>query len=103
MTEHRTTGKAGNGRPLSLTLYVAGNNPFSRRAKANLDLILVDTGLEATIQVVDVLKEPEQAIENRIFATPALIVGAASLSPSLIVGDLSDRDRIASILLGSTS
>ena len=103
MTERRTIGKAGNGRPLSLTLYVAGDNAFSRRARSNLDLILVDARLQATIRVVDVLKNPEQAIENRIFATPALVVGAASPSPSLIVGDLSKRDRILSILVGSAS
>jgi hypothetical protein len=103
MTERHTLGKAGNVRPLSLTLYVAGDNAFSRRAKANLDLILVDARLQATIRIVDVLKNPEHAIENRIFATPALIVGAASQSPSLVVGDLSNRDRVLSILLGSPS
>jgi hypothetical protein len=103
MTKRRTAANAGTGQPLSLTLYVAGDNAFSRRARSNLDLILDDARLQATIQVVDVLKNPEQAIEKRIFATPALIVGAASPSPSLIVGDLSNRDRILSILLGSAS
>lgn len=103
MTKRRTAANSSMGLPLSLTLYVAGDNAFSRRARSNLDLILVDEQLEATVRIVDVLDNPEEAIENRIFATPALIVGAASLSPSLIVGDLSDRDRIVSILRGSAS
>lgn len=88
---------------LTLTLYVAGDNGFSRRAKANLDLVLIECAVDATIRLVDVLEHPEEAMARRIFATPALVVASGSKPASLIVGDLSDRERVISILRGTAA
>jgi len=101
----RTADRPGDGSAttLTLTLYVAGDNGFSRRTKANLDLVLREVGVSAPIRLVDVLEHPEEAMEQRIFATPALVVASGSKPASLIVGDLSDRDRVASILRGTAA
>lgn len=77
-----------------LKLYVAGNTPNSMRALKTLRNIL-DTefcGVYA-LKVIDVLKNPQLAEEDKILATPTL---AKILPPPVrrIIGDLSDRERV---------
>ena len=63
-----------------LKLYVAGNTPNSMRALN-------------TLKVIDVLKQPQLAEEDKILATPTL---AKILPPPVrrIIGDLSDREKV---------
>ena len=77
-----------------LKLYVAGNTPNSMRALKTLRNILETEfrGVYA-LKVIDVLKNPQLAEEDKILATPTL---AKSLPPPVrrIIGDLSDRERV---------
>lgn len=77
-----------------LKLYVAGNTPNSMRALKTLRDILESEfrGVYA-LKVIDVLKNPQLAEEDKILATPTL---AKILPPPVrrIIGDLSDRDRV---------
>lgn len=77
-----------------LKLYVAGNTPNSLRALKTLNLILEQEfqGVYA-LKVIDVLKNPQLAEEDKILATPTL---AKILPPPVrkIIGDLSDRERV---------
>ncbi len=77
-----------------LKLYVAGNTPNSLRALKMLNNILEQEfeGVYA-LKVIDVLKNPQLAEEDKISATPTL---AKILPPPVrkIIGDLSDRDRV---------
>jgi circadian clock protein KaiB len=77
-----------------LKLYVAGNTPNSMRALKTLRNILETEfrGVYA-LKVIDVLKSPQLAEEDKILATPTL---AKILPPPVrrIIGDLSDRDRV---------
>ncbi len=100
MSARQSLGRSSSA-PLSLTLYVAGDNAYSRQAKANLDSILADSGVETPVVVVDVLKHPEVTVKNRIFVTPALVVVHTPGSDYLIVGDLTERDKILRILRGT--
>ena len=56
-----------------LKLYVAGNTPNSVRALKTLKTILENEfkGVYA-LKVIDVLKNPQLAEEDKIFATPTL-------------------------------
>ncbi len=79
-------------------LYVAGNSPNSQRALDNLkhfcSLHLADSH---QTEVVDVLEDPEQALQNKVFLTPQLII----FSPPpvrIIVGNLSDTTALLSII-----
>ena len=77
-----------------LKLYVAGNTPNSMRALNTLKEIL-DTefiGVYA-LKVIDVLKNPQLAEEDKILATPTL---SKILPPQVrkIIGDLSDREKV---------
>ncbi len=78
----------------SLKLYVAGNTPNSVRALKTLNQILEDEfkGVYA-LKVIDVLKNPQLAEEDKILATPTL---AKILPPPVrrIIGDLSDREKV---------
>ena len=77
-----------------LKLYVAGNTPNSMRALKTLKDILEREfrGVYA-LKVIDVLKNPQLAEEDKILATPTL---AKILPPPVrrIIGDLSDRERV---------
>ena len=77
-----------------LKLYVAGNTPNSVRALRTLKNILEEEfkGVYA-LKVIDVLKNPQLAEEDKILATPTL----AKVLPSpvrKIIGDLSDREKV---------
>ncbi len=77
-----------------LKLYVAGNTPNSVRALKTLKNILEQDfkGVYA-LKVIDVLKNPQLAEEDKILATPTL---SKILPPPLrkIIGDLSDREKV---------
>jgi circadian clock protein KaiB len=77
-----------------LKLYVAGNTPNSIRALKMLNGILEKDfkGVYA-LKVIDVLKNPQLAEEDKILATPTL---AKILPPPVrkIIGDLSDREKV---------
>ena len=77
-----------------LKLYVAGNTPNSVRALKTLKNILEQEfqGVYA-LKVIDVLKNPQLAEEDKILATPTL---SKVLPPPVrkIIGDLSDREKV---------
>ena len=77
-----------------LKLYVAGNTPNSMRALNTLREILESEfkGVYA-LKVIDVLKSPQLAEEDKIRATPTL---SKILPPPVrrIIGDLSDREKV---------
>ena len=77
-----------------LKLYVAGNTPNSVKALKTLKNILEEDfqGVYA-LKVIDVLKNPQLAEEDKILATPTL---SKVLPPPVrkIIGDLSDREKV---------
>ena len=82
------------GKTYILKLYVAGNTPNSMRALKTLrDILEVEFKGVYALKVIDVLKNPQLAEEDKILATPTL---AKILPPPVrrIIGDLSDRQRV---------
>lgn len=77
-----------------LKLYVAGNTPNSARALKTLKSILEQDfqGVYA-LKVIDVLKNPQLAEEDKILATPTLSK-VLPLPVRKIIGDLSDREKV---------
>lgn len=78
----------------TLKLYITGDTGNSQTALRNLKGIL-ETKIKGfyTLEIIDVLKNPESAIEDRILATPTLI----KVSPEpekRIIGDLSDNQKV---------
>ncbi|MDT7946052.1 circadian clock protein KaiB [Synechococcus sp. O70.2] len=77
-----------------LKLYVAGNTPSSLRALNTLQEILEkEFGGVYSLKVIDVLKSPQLAEEDKILATPTL---TKVLPPPVrkIIGDLSNREKV---------
>ena len=77
-----------------LKLYVVSQTPNSIRALENLRRICeAELEEQYQIKVIDVLKEPQLAEEDKIIATPTLV---KELPPPLrkVIGDLSDRDKV---------
>jgi circadian clock protein KaiB len=81
-----------------LVLYVAGDTPRSRSARATVAW-LADGGVEERVEasVVDVAEDPGRADADRVLLTPTLLrqgPGAARR----VVGDLGDRARVSEAL-----
>lgn len=77
-----------------LKLYVAGNTPSSMQALRTLNTILEkDFQGVYTLKVIDVLKNPQLAEEDKILATPTLS-RVLPLPVRRIIGDLSDREKV---------
>ena len=77
-----------------LKLYVTGVTPRSQAAIKNLEKILdKDYKGVYSLKVIDVIKQPQLAEEDKILATPTLI---KILPPPVarIIGDLSDKEKI---------
>jgi circadian clock protein KaiB len=88
------TAMSASKKTYILKLYVAGNTPSSMRALKMLNTILEEEfqGVYA-LKVIDVLKNPQLAEEDKILATPTL---SKILPPPVrkIIGDLSDREKV---------
>ncbi len=81
-----------------MKLFVAGDSPRSERAIQNL-MQLCDKTMKNNyeITIIDVLEQPALAEDDKIMATPTLI----KLTPypsRRIVGDLSDQNKVLTIL-----
>lgn len=77
-----------------LKLYVSGSSPRAEAAIANLKRICEqDLAGRYTLEIVDVLENPDAAEKDKILATPTLV---KSLPPPLrrVIGDLSDKDKV---------
>jgi circadian clock protein KaiB len=77
-----------------LKLYITGDTVNSQRAIKNLRSI-AEAELKGLyeLEIIDVLKDPEPAMEDKILATPTLI--KVSPGPTKrIIGDLSDKQKL---------
>lgn len=81
-----------------LKLYVTGAAPNSQRAIRNLrrwcDEQLVG---QYRLVVIDVMKQPKLAEDDKVLATPTLI-RVSPLPARRLVGDLSDAEQVLSSL-----
>ena len=77
-----------------LKLYVAGKTPKSLTALKNLKNIC-EEHLEGKyrIEIIDLLKKPQLAEGDQIFAVPTL-VRKVPVPMRKIIGDLSDQEKV---------
>jgi circadian clock protein KaiB len=77
-----------------LRLYVAGQTPKALTAFENLKKICEDQLKgKYSIEVIDLLKNPEKGAADQIFALPTL-VRKLPVPVRKIIGDLSNTDRV---------
>ena len=77
-----------------LRLYVAGQTPKAIAAFANLQKLCDEhLGVRYSIEVVDLLKDPQLARGDEIVAVPTL-VRRLPQPVRKIIGDLSNTDRV---------
>jgi len=77
-----------------LRLYVAGQTARSLTALSNLDRICRDhLAGRYTLEVIDLLKQPQLAAGDQILAIPTLI-RALPEPARRIIGDLSNTERV---------
>ena len=75
-------------------LYTISNTLSSKKAVTSLTLLL-DGELKArySLEIIDILEDPQVAISEDIFATPTLVKVLPPPSKR-IVGDFSDREKV---------
>lgn len=96
MSRQATTSKAT---AQHVILFIAGDSPRSRRARANLASALAHADMdENRLREIDLLREPDQAIAHGLFATPALLRTDDHGPCAVLYGDLSDRDSLMRFL-----
>lgn len=79
----------------ALMLFVTGDAPRSRRARANLAAALKALDIEALAPLeVDLLAHPEKTVTYSVFATPALLKTSPSGEMSVLYGDLSEEGKL---------
>ncbi len=70
----------------TISLLVYGDSPRSIRAAENMKTALVARGIDPrTVETVDVMTEPERALELDTIAAPQLIIGGLRSNRSLYV------------------
>ena len=81
-----------------MILFVAGDEPNSRRARENLKRVCGDKlGDEYSLEVVDVFDHFQKAIDYDIMVTPTLVI--LEPTPRLtLLGDLSDTVKLRTAL-----
>lgn len=81
-----------------LKLYVMGDTANSQAAIKNLNNILKKEIRDSyMLEVIDVLKQPNMAEQDKILATPMLIKISPG-SAKRIIGDLSDEGKVRLVL-----
>ena len=77
-----------------IRLYIVGSSERAQKAVTDLrGLLDTDFKGQYNLEVVDILKKPELAEEDKILATPTV----AKLLPEpvrKVIGDLSEREKI---------
>jgi len=81
-----------------LRLFVAGDEPNSRRAKENLTR-LCESHLKGRyeLEIVDVFQDYQAALDNNVLITPTLLL-VIPAPPARVVSDLSDVGKVLSAL-----
>jgi circadian clock protein KaiB len=83
---------------LVLRLYVAGDSPNSVVARASLKAAIRHlSGQQVTVEIIDVLQNPERALRDCVLVTPTLV----KVSPGAerrAVGSLTDREALLTLL-----
>ncbi|MFU8878441.1 MAG: circadian clock KaiB family protein [Wenzhouxiangellaceae bacterium] len=83
----------------TLTLFVTGDAPRSRRARKHLNAALETIGRDSVKSLeIDLLEHPEQSINHSVFATPALLRTEDDGEISILYGDLSDEGKLLDFL-----
>jgi circadian clock protein KaiB len=83
---------------LSFRLYVAAASPNTRRALENLRALCSAAGhVTYDLKIIDVLREPQRALQDGILVAPTLVKVAPG-PVRTVIGDLSDRDAVLATL-----
>ncbi|MBK5929619.1 hypothetical protein CCR82_03475 [Halochromatium salexigens] len=85
--------------PRNLKLFVTGDAPRSKRARANLAEALERIGLDPdAVPEIDLSADPVQTLTFGIFATPALLRTSEAGDTEVLYGDLSERRALERFL-----
>ncbi|MCF8109729.1 MAG: hypothetical protein K9J81_12145 [Desulfohalobiaceae bacterium] len=95
MSSKATTQDTDPGTDYLLRLYVTGNASNSLIARQNLhNLQEALPAYRFSVEIVDVLQNPETALEHGVYVTPALQILGPNAPGQLIFGNLSNLEAV---------
>jgi circadian clock protein KaiB len=90
--------RARSDEAMSVVLYIAGDSPNSATARANLRAVITrHPERQVNLKIVDVLKDPERALRDRVLVTPTMIK-ATPPPERRVVGNLSNEAALLAAL-----
>lgn len=90
--------KTSNTVPIVARMFVAGESPTSMQALSNWRSLESHAEMVGVhLEIVDVLAHPQQALENRVLATPMLIL-TGPIHKLRYMGTLDDNDYILRLI-----
>ena len=93
-----TLGSVALDVTLRVRLYVASESPNSVAALRNLHAVLAGRPtLQVDLEVIDLLREPERGLLDRVLFTPMLVRIAPGPERRLL-GNLGNRDALMNVL-----
>jgi circadian clock protein KaiB len=96
-SENKKRG-AGKRARYDMRLFVAGDEPNSAIAKAALQRICQDyLEGDCRVEIIDVLKDFQPALQENILVTPALIVQREA-ARTVVFGNLTNVDKVLAAL-----
>lgn len=98
MTRSRDEPSSTDACRMRLRLFIAGDGPNSRTAVSNLRALLEQySASQVELEVIDVFKDPQRGLAERVFVTPMLL-RVEPPPERRILGNLSDRAILLSVL-----
>jgi circadian clock protein KaiB len=90
--------KTGREPEYRMTLFVAGDEPNSRKARTNIIALCdAELGGRCELRIVDVLEEFAEAASSGVVVTPTLLVHAPG-PESTVIGSLEDEEKLRTAL-----
>ncbi|MCR9192140.1 MAG: circadian clock protein KaiB [Gammaproteobacteria bacterium] len=79
-----------------LKLYLAGITADNQKMILNFKTLLTDTlDTEYTLEIVDIMENPELAVEGNILATPTIVKVLPTGPDQKMILDLEDHDSLS--------
>ena len=91
------TPPPGTARGSHLELFVMSDGELTRRTCENLAALRERLPDPLDVEIIDILKTPQRALESRVYITPTLVMQRGE-ETSRLIGDLSDYVSVIEFL-----
>ena len=74
---------------------------LTQRTRSNIEQLREKVADAFDVEIIDILKTPQRALESRVYITPTLVMRNGGETTRL-VGDLSDHESVMAFMNGTS-